>query len=181
MRITIVSATDRPNARALDISNYIKPLYEKEGAHAKVLSLRDFPIESVAGGNYADDIPAITEFITPVIEADGLVFVIPEYNGSYPGILKLMIDHLPFPSAFTGMPVTFIGESKGIFGGLRAVEHFQMVANYRNALQLPERLFIPKVHEEFDAKHGLSDPFKQELLLIQIEKFILFIRNVKKL
>lgn len=180
MDIIIISATDRPKARALDISYYLKALYMKAGANAEILNLQDFPITAVAGGKYGKAIPEVKEFIEPVLGADGLVFVIPEYNGSYPGILKLFVDYLPFPSAFTGMPIAFIGESKGIFGGMRAVEQFQMVVNYRNALQLPERLFIPKVHEEFEMESGLKDPFKQELLLLQVEKFVKFIRDVKK-
>lgn len=180
MKITIISATDRPKARAYQIAEYLKPRYEQQGAEVTILDLIDFPIQSVAGGKYDSEIPDVKKFRKPVLEADGLIFIIPEYNGSYPGILKLFVDYLPFPEAFKGMPMAFIGESKGIFGGMRAVEQFQMVANYRNALQFPERVFIPKVHEEFYPETGLKDAFKQGLLDSQIKNFVSFIKAFRE-
>lgn len=180
MDITIISATDRPGAWALTISNYLKPKYEELGATVNVVSLQDFPITAVAGGKYGKDIPEINAFRDPILESDALLFVIPEYNGSYPGILKLFVDYLPFPGAFLGTPIAFIGESKGGFGGMRAVEQFQMVVNYRNGLQFPERVFIPKVHEEFDKENGLIDDFKRQLLESQTENFVKFIKAVKE-
>ncbi|MEX0608396.1 MAG: NADPH-dependent FMN reductase [Balneolaceae bacterium] len=181
MDLKIISGTDRPNSNALKIAHYIKPLYEAENAEVEIVDLQDFPIADVAGGKYGKKIPSVSKFINPIIEADALVFVIPEYNGSYPGILKLVIDYMPFPSAFEKMPMTFIGESKGAFGGLRAVEQFQMVANYRNALQFPERLYISRVHKTFDEHTGLEDDFQQKLLHSQVQNFVKFIRAVKNL
>lgn len=64
---------------------------------AEVISLADFPLEEVVGGRYGKKLPAVEAFRKPILEADGLVFVIPEYNGSFPGILKMFIDYLPFP------------------------------------------------------------------------------------
>lgn len=181
MDLKIISSTDRPNSNALRISKYVRSLYEKEGIDTQVISLEDFPLEKVIGGQYGKEIDEVVAFRTPVIEADGLVFVIPEYNGSFPGILKMFVDHLPFPKAFEKMPMAFIGESSGVFGALRAVEQFQMVANYRNALQFPERLFIPRVNNEFDEKDGLKDDFKQELLNSQIKNFVKFVASVKSM
>ena len=100
MDIKIISGTDRPNSNALKVSNYVKTLYEQQGIAVEVVSLEDFPIEGAAGGHYGKDNPVLKAFNEPIINADGLIFVIPEYNGSYPGILKLFVDYLPFPEAF---------------------------------------------------------------------------------
>jgi NAD(P)H-dependent FMN reductase len=181
MNLKIISSTDRPNSNALDISKYVQNLYQKEGVEAEVISLEDFPLAEVVGGKYGKSITEIDNFRKPIIEADALVFVIPEYNGSYPGILKMFIDYLPFPKAFEKIPMAFIGESDGAFGALRAVEQFQMVANYRNALQFPERVFIPRVNREFVVGKGLKDPFKQELLELQVSNFIKFVESVQEI
>lgn len=180
MDLKIISSTDRPNSNALKISKYVKTLYQKEGAEVEVISLEDFPLKEVVGGRYGQDLPAVEKFRKPIMNADGLVFVIPEYNGSFPGILKLFVDYLPFPEAFEKMPMAFIGESSGAFGALRSVEQFQMIANYRNALQFPERVFIPRVTKEFDTETGLSDPFKQKLLQSQIINFMKFIETAQQ-
>jgi hypothetical protein len=52
-----------------------------------------------------------------------------------------------------------------------------MIANYRNALQFPERVFIPRVSKEFDPETGLKDEFKQGLLESQTTNFIKFVKD----
>ena len=89
MKLKVISSTDRPNSNALKVSNYVKTLYEQEGANVEVISLEDFPLAEVAGGQYGKEIPKVKTFRDPIINADGLIFVIPEYNGSFPGILKM--------------------------------------------------------------------------------------------
>lgn len=177
MNIKIISSTDRPNSWALKVSSYVASLYNSKEVNAEVISLKDFPLADVVGGNYGKEIPSIERFRSPILNADGLIFVIPEYNGGFPGILKIFIDYLPFPKAFEKMPMAFIGESAGAFGAMRAVEQFQMIANYRNALQFPERVFIPRVSKEFNPESGLKDDFKQGLLESQTTNFIKFVRD----
>lgn len=174
-RINILSTTDRPNSNALKVSRYVQSLYEERGVQTKICSMRDFPINDVAGGRYGSDIPSVTKFNDEVLDADGLIMVVPEYNGGFPGILKLWIDYLPFPEAFAKVPIALIGEASGAFGALRPVEQLQMVLAYRNANVFPERVFIPRVGKEFDSESGLSDEFKQKLLISQTNGFIRFI------
>ena len=177
MNLSIISSTDRPNSWSLKLSNYISRLYAERNVKAKVVSLEDFPLADVVGGKYGKEITSIKKFREPILEADGIIFVIPEYNGGFPGILKMFIDYLPFPGAFEKMPMAFVGEASGAFGALRPVEQFQMIANYRNALQFPDRVFIPRVSKEFDPETGLVDDFKQKLLDSQVENFIKFVRD----
>lgn len=179
MDLKIISCTDRPNSYAKKVSHYVASLYREEGLEPEVVSLEDFPLQEVIGGKYGKELKEVEAFNAPIVNADGLVFVIPEYNGSFPGILKLFVDYLPFPKAFEKMPMAFIGEAAGAFGAMRSVEQFQMIANYRNALQFPERVFIPRVKSEFDEKEGLKDDFKQKLLISQIRNFIGFVEAVK--
>ncbi|MEX0724427.1 MAG: NAD(P)H-dependent oxidoreductase [Gracilimonas sp.] len=180
MNLKIISSTDRPNSNALKVSNYVQTLYQKEGADAEVVSLEDFPLEEVVGGRYGKTIPEVEKFRDPIINADGLIFVIPEYNGGFPGILKLFVDYLPFPKAFEKMPMAFIGEAAGAFGALRSVEQFQQIANYRNALQFPERVFIARVNNQFDEENGIHDEFAQGLLESQVTNFIKFVNSIQE-
>jgi len=178
--LKIISATDRPNSNASKIAAYVQKKYMERGVEAEIISLEDFPLADVAGGKYGTDIESVRKFRQPVIEADGLVFIIPEYNGSFPGVLKVFVDYLPFPEAFEGMPMSFIGEAAGAFGALRAVEQFQMIAAYRNARLFPERVFVPRVKDEFDSENGLRDSFKQQLLEEQIKKFTKFVKLIRE-
>jgi len=180
MDIKIISSTDRPDSTSLAVSKYVKTLFEKEGVKIELISLEDFPTSDVQGGLYGKPIPSVDEFRKPVLEADAIMWVIPEYNGGFPGILKLFIDYLPFPEAFANTTMGFIGVSAGGFGGMRAVEQFQMILNYRNAQQYPERVFIQRSSKTFDALKGINVPFQQELLEAQVKGFIKFVGNQKK-
>jgi NAD(P)H-dependent FMN reductase len=179
MDLKIISCTDSPNSQSLEIANYIKSLYEKEGVHPEVISLEDFPLKDVHGGKYGEEIASVIAFRKPIINAEALLFVIPEYNGSFPGILKMFIDYLPYPSALIKKPVAFVGTAGGAFGGLRPVEQFQMVTNYLDALQFSERIFISRAHKNFDPEKGILDEFQQQLLESQTKNFISFVEALR--
>lgn len=179
MNLKIISGTDRPDSNSLRIAGYVQQQYRSHGVDADIINLQDFPTSAVEGGRYADKPREVHAYIHPVVEADALVIVCPEYNGGYPGILKLFIDYLPFPEALNKKPISFIGHANGAFGGLRAVEQLQHVVGYRNAHVFPERVFIPRIGKNFDDKKGISDPFQQDLLQSQIKNFIAFVENLK--
>lgn len=180
MKLAIISGTDRPGSNALKIAEFVCNKYRSQDVDAYIKSLCDFPLKDVAGGKYGKEIPSVNQFNEDIVSADGLVFVVPEYNGSFPGILKLFIDYLPFPKALSKVPVSFIGESNGKFGALRAIEQLQHICGYRYAFNFPERLFINKVSKTFDEDEGHEDDFTTELLNSQIKNFILFVDALKK-
>lgn len=178
--LRIISGTDRPDSNALRISKYVQRQYQKEGIDPKIIDLQDFPLEQVAGGKYGEDLPEVDNFVRQAVEADGLVIVCPEYNGGYPGILKLFIDYMPFPGSLDKKPIAMIGEATGAFGAMRAVEQLQQVVGYRNAHVFPERVFIARVHKNFDEEKGVKDDLQQQLLMSQIAGFPQFVRDLKE-
>ena len=154
-KIHILSSTDRPNSNALKVSNYANQ-FLKGHAETEVFSLMNFPFNDVIGGRYGDDITSVREFNDAFLDADGFIFVVPEYNGGFPGVLKFFIDYLPFPEAMYKKPVSFIGEADGSFGALRPVEHLQQILAYRKAFIYTERTFIKGVNSNFDAEKGVE-------------------------
>lgn len=178
--LQIISGTDRPNSNALRVSKYVQREYQKEGIDAGIIDLQNFPLQLVGGGKYGADLPEVDAFVKRAVQADGLVIVCPEYNGGYPGILKLFIDYFPFPGSLEKKPVALIGEASGAFGALRAVEQLQQVLGYRHAHIFPERVFIPRVKENFDPDNGVKNKFQQQLLISQISGFPPFVRDLKE-
>jgi NAD(P)H-dependent FMN reductase len=176
MDIKIISSTDRPGSNTRIFSEHVKEKFsEYAGVETEIVCLMDFPLADVQGGVYGHEPQSVIDFREPIVNADGLVFVIPEYNGGFPGILKMFIDYLPFPKAFNKMPIAYIGIANGAFGALRPVEQFQMIAGYRNALSFPERVFVPRFNKEFDPALGLVDPRTRDLLKSQIINFTAFV------
>lgn len=175
--IHILSATDRPGSNAMKVSKYAEQFLTKK-AETKIFSLRDFPVQDVAGGKYGNTPESVKRFNKEFLEADGILFVIPEYNGGFPGILKFFYDYLPFPEALEKMPVSLIGEAAGAFGALRPVEQFEQLLKYRKAHIYPERMFIQRVNDTFDREKGLSNKTLQGLLESQLENFPDFVDQI---
>lgn len=176
--IHILSATDRPNSNAMKVAKYADQ-FLSEKATTKIFSLKDFPIRDVSGGKYNNRPESVKKFTNEFLDADGFVFVIPEYNGGFPGILKLFYDYLPFPKAFQKVPICLIGEADGAFGALRPVEQFSQLLIYRQAHIFPERMFIQRVNDSFDEKEGLTSEKMQKLWEKQLKAFPDFVEKIK--
>jgi chromate reductase len=87
-------------------------------------------------------------------DAQGVIFVTPEYNRSIPGVLKNAIDHASRPygqSAWAGKPAGVIGTSGGAIGSALAQQHLRNILAY---LDMPT-LGQPEAFIQF--KEGLVD------------------------
>lgn len=65
--------------------------------------------------------------------ADGVIFVTPEYNRSFPGVLKNALDHASRPygdSAWAGKPAAIIGTSQSPAATALAQQHLRQVLAY---------------------------------------------------
>jgi chromate reductase len=175
--ILILCGTNRPNSYALKVARVLERKYEQAGAASELLKLEDLPPEVFAGSVYANKPPAMVELQARVLAAAGLHVVTPEYNGSFPGILKYFIDLLKFPESLEQKPVAYVGESSGLWGGLRAVEQLQMVFGYRHAHSYPVRVFIPGVTKVFDAAGNLTDAALEERIGQQVRGFLQYVER----
>jgi len=96
------------------------------------------------------------EWRDTIIKADGLVIVTPEYNHSYPGTLKAVLDLLL--KEYIHKAVAFVGVSAGPWGGTRVIEAMvPMVRELGLAVTFTD-LNFPKVQKHFDAEGKLLDP-----------------------
>lgn len=183
MHIVIVPGTNRKSSLSRGLAKALIADYEALGHSVDFLELNLTP-EFLEPDAYPEKNkeprPAISALVNRFLAADGVVFVIPEYNGSYPGILKLFVDMLPYPQGFDKRPCAFVGLSAGQFQSLRAVEHFQGVAGYRHAYIFPERVFIGDSFKQFDGAGKLNDAKLAERLKKQANGFVNFIAALKR-
>jgi chromate reductase, NAD(P)H dehydrogenase (quinone) len=174
--ILVIAGTNRPDANALKIANLLLSHYKSTDVPAELYSLADLPTEIFSPTAYATKPPVFQHIQEKVVAARGLHVVTPEYNGSFPGILKYFIDMLKFPESFERKPVAFVGEAAGIWGGFRAVEQLQMIFGYRNAHTYPERVFIPGIMKQLGPDGRLLDASLDERLAAQVRGFVSFVK-----
>ena len=178
MHIVVVCGTNRTGALSRLLATEVAETYRNLDTSVDLLDMAELPQSVLSGDSYKSPSPEVTEFVARFLKADGVVFVVPEYNGSFPGVLKLFVDMLPYPEGFDSRPCAFIGLAAGQFKGLRAVEHFQGVAGYRNAHMYPRRLFIGDSFSQFvDGK--LSDDELTDRLAKQATGFADFVKAIK--
>jgi NAD(P)H-dependent FMN reductase len=85
--------------------------------------LGDLPFYNEDIDNEADVPAAVTALRAAAADADAALVVTPEYNGSYPAVIKNAIDWLSRPfgdGALKGKPLAVIGGSFGQYGGVWA-------------------------------------------------------------
>jgi chromate reductase len=176
--IEIVSGTNRANCNTLRIAQMLLQAYRALEVEAHILNLQELPPEILNPGASGEKPAAFAPFQERVLQARGLHVVTPEYNGSFPGVLKLFIDMLRFPDSLEGKPVAFTGLAAGQWGGLRPVEQLQMVFAYRNAYAFPQRVFIPGVQGVLDGEAGFNDGELRQRLVRQADGFVAFLRQL---
>jgi len=176
--IEVIAGTNRPGSATLRMANLILEMYHAAGVDAQILDLAQLPPEIFNPTCYAEKPASFKPFSDRVLRADGLHVVVPEYNGSFPGVLKYFVDMLKFPESFEQRPVAFTGVAAGVWGAFRAVEQLQLVFGYRNAILLPERVWIPAIHQKWAADgKGLNDADLTKSLTAQTASFATFVKR----
>ncbi len=172
--ITIVSGTNRPNSYTLKVARYYLKTLQEKGQDASIFDLRDLPAKIIQTDLYGKRSAAFLPIQELVTATSKFLFIIPEYNGSFPGVLKTFIDACDFPDSFYNKKAALTGISSGKYGNIRGIDHFSGICSYLHLNVLPLRLHIPAIKTEFDEE---GDFFKADTLKYttdQIEKFIAF-------
>jgi NAD(P)H-dependent FMN reductase len=143
--LAVIAGTNRPGSTTLTIARHAREILVGCGEEVVLLDLAELPRDLMASTSYAVKPAGFKVFQDAVLEARGILTVVPEYNGSFPGILKYFIDMLRFPESLNEMPAGFIGISSGPWGAVRAVEQLEMIFQYRHAHLYGRRMFIPGV------------------------------------
>jgi chromate reductase len=172
--VTIISATNRPGSSTLKLAQYYQTRLNEKGLEAGLFSLCQLPadiIESDLYGKRSAKFEPIQQIIT---NTKKFLFIIPEYNGSFPGVLKVFIDACSFPESFYEKKAALTGLSSGKYGNIRGIDHFTGVCHYMHLHIMPLKVHISEINKEFDENYNL---FKKDTVKFtdeQMDKFILF-------
>lgn len=172
--ITIISSTNRPGSSTLKVARYYQKRLLEKGVEAGILSMVQLPPNILQTDLYGKRSAAFQEIQDIVTATDKFIFIIPEYNGSFPGALKVFIDACSFPDSFYEKKAALVGISSGKYGNIRGIDHFTGVCHYVNLHVMPLKLHIADVKNEFDE---YSDLYKEDTIKFtneQIDKFIKF-------
>ncbi|MCX7744574.1 MAG: NAD(P)H-dependent oxidoreductase [Flavobacteriales bacterium] len=173
--ITIISGTHRKDNLTITFSNYYLNSIKQKGEEVQLLDLRTLPSgffqDNSIFGTTSEEVDKLLK--TYFVSAEKFIFVLPEYNGSFPGIVKMLIDSIE-PSVFKGKKAALVGISSGRAGNLRGMEHFTGILHYLDVHVLPYKLPISRIFTLMDDSKTIVDDETLRVMELQIEKFIRF-------
>lgn len=172
-QFTIITGTNRPNSNSEKIAQTYAAALHNAGGEGRVLKLTDLPRDFVFTDMWDERSAEMQSIIdTYMVTASKYVFVVPEYNGGFPGVLKAFIDCVP-PKIFQGKKAGLVGLSSGKAGGLRPMDQLSNVMNYLKVSVLYAK---PKLSEiELLLKEGdLKDERANELIRQHVQLMIDF-------
>ncbi len=152
LNIPVIQGTDRAKRQSIHVSRLLVDMgTEVEGTTIHLVDPQDF--DFAHDGNDPENRNKRYSMITQ--EADAFVFVIPEYNHSFPGSLKTLLD--TELENYLHKPVGFVGVSAGPWGGIRGIESMVPVVREMGMIALSHDLFFPKVQTLFNDQGQLQD------------------------
>ncbi|MCO5233751.1 MAG: NAD(P)H-dependent oxidoreductase [Chitinophagales bacterium] len=170
--ITIISCTNRPNSWTKKVTDvYISRLINKK-VDFQFLDLQDLPADILSNEMYDIKSSLFSQIeMKYLVSASKFIFIIPEYNGSYPGILKLMIDASDIKKSYHNKKAALVGVADGRAGNLRGMDDFTNVLNYLRINVLHCKIPISSVSKQFDENGNFLSKETLSLIDQQIDLF----------
>lgn len=172
--ITLVSSTHRTGSNTRKVAGAYLQVAEKLGIELDLFSLEDLPHDFLFTdyfGKRSENFQQLLE--KHIIRPDKLIFVVPEYNGSFPGILKAFIDALP-PDQLAGKKVALVGVATGRGGNTRGMDQLVGVFHYLKVNVFFDKVPVSQVTSKFDAGGRFTDDFTLKQFEAQLKGFIDF-------
>jgi len=169
-KLTILSCTNRPISRSLAISKAYAQFAFQHWESVEVVSLEQLNGMTISDAMYTPEgqDPILAKFQDEVFNpAQHFVFVLPEYNGTFSGIFKFMIDAISIRDKdgnFKGKTVAMIGVAAGRSGNLRGLDQLTNALNYLGMKVYENKIPISQIHAILNDETGEIDQNTTDLL-----------------
>ncbi|MBN8702389.1 MAG: NAD(P)H-dependent oxidoreductase [Bacteroidetes bacterium] len=170
--ITIFSGTNRPDSNTAKVARHYANVLRSKNKVVKLFELTNLPTSiaftEMFGKRSPDFEAIISEYVQP---SSKFIFVFPEYNGSFPGILKTFIDAI-HPDFYKNKKAALVGVASGRGGNIRGIEHFTGVLHYLKMDVYYDKLPLSKIRDVIDVNGVIVDEISLNTINNQIEGFL---------
>jgi NAD(P)H-dependent FMN reductase len=159
LHIAVLAGTTRPKRESINPAKLIASIGRSiEGIEIIFVDPMDYRFAGDGNDEEGKD-PKYTEITK---KADAFFIVTPEYNHSFPGSLKRMLDSEL--SNYIHKPVAFAGVSSGRWGGIRAIEALNQAVREMGMVSTFTDVQFPNVSKLFGPKGELLEPVYYDLV-----------------
>ena len=163
---TIISGTNRPGSHSEKVAIEYQKILKNKNINATLFSLK--------GLNVLQRSPEYVKVESEIlIPTQKFIFIIPEYNGSYPGVLKAMIDNSDVKKTWNYKKALLTGVATGRAGNLRGMDHLADTLHYMKMNVFYNKLPISVIDKIMD-REGHLDNATLKAINNQLDEFIEF-------
>jgi chromate reductase, NAD(P)H dehydrogenase (quinone) len=158
-RILVLAGSTRRDSVHRKLAPQVVSALEQQGLNAEFADLRDYPMPLYDGDLETEEgLPSAAKALKERARlADGIVIASPEYNGSYPALLKNAIDWISRPEqgerhleVFRGKTAAILSASPGPGGGQRGLKQLRELLEMMSVTVIPEQLEIARSSAALD-------------------------------
>ncbi len=164
---TIISATNRLGSHTENVARQYQNILKEKGIDAKIFSLKNLNVLEMND----EFSKAENEFLIP---AQKFIFIMPEYNGSFPGVLKAMIDTSDVKKAWWHKKALLVGISTGRAGNLRGMDQITGSLNHMKMIVHHNKLPISSIDKVMDENGTIINKNTLQAIDQQVDEFINF-------
>ena len=176
LSIVVIEGTTRQERKSIHAARLIAETGKKIPGVA--ITFVD-PLEMLLPYNDGnDEANKIAAWVAINKAADAYFIVTPEYNHSFPGSLKKLLDN--DLGNYTHKPVAFAGVSSSPWGGVRAVEALVNVVRELGMVATFKDVYFPKVDDLFDGQGQLQDQSYVEMVEKAYEELVWMAKVMKQ-
>jgi len=168
VRVLVFSASLRAESLNTRLANLARGVIENHGGTVDLATMKEFDCPS-----YNQDAqsatgfpPGAEQFRSRIEDVDAFVIASPEYNGSFPGVLKNVIDWVSRyrPQPFNAKQGMLISTSPSMVGGNRGLWALRVPLEHLGARMYPDMFSLAQAHQAFApdgkiANQTLADRF----------------------
>lgn len=157
LTIAVLAGTTRKQRRSIHAARFVAEFIKnRENIEVIFVDPTEFHFDGDGNDPEGKD-PRYTEITA---KADAFFVVTPEYNHSFPGSLKRMLDSEL--KNYNHKPVAFAGVSDGNWGGTRAIESLVPAVRETGLVVMSFDVYFPYIQIIFDEQTGAIQPdFKE--------------------
>jgi NAD(P)H-dependent FMN reductase len=156
LTIAVMAGTTRVQRESVKAARYIAEFAAKQpNVEVIFVDPKDFNFPGDGNDPEGKD-PRYTEIVA---KSDAYFIITPEYNHSFPGSLKRMLDSEL--QLYNHKPVAFAGASNGNWGGVRAVESLLTAVRETGLVALSWDVYFPYVQNIFDEQGQIREEFRE--------------------
>jgi NAD(P)H-dependent FMN reductase len=156
LTLAVIEGTTREKRESIKASRWIAEFAaQRDGVEVIFVDPKDFHFPGDGNDPEGKD-PRYTEIVD---KADAFFVVTPEYNHSFPGSLKRMLDSEL--ALYNHKPVAFAGVSNGGWGGTRAVESLLNAVRETGLVAMSWDVYFPRVQDMFEENGAMKPEFEE--------------------